>query len=211
MIIVLTGGIGSGKTSASEILARKYGFDVYEADKRVKDLYESHPELLARIEEALNMSCRTEDGRFDPSLLASRIFADENDLNKVESLVFPVLMEDFQEWKNSCEAEDFVFESATVLEKAYFKKFWDAVIIVDAPVSVRLQRASKRDDTSEEQIRARMSHQKLMNAISEGGLVPEGCYKCMNEGTLDELESNLDTILQELRLKQKCYTDKQKS
>lgn len=211
MTLVITGGIGSGKSTASDILARKFGFHVYEADKRVKSLYESHPHLLSMIEDALNMSCRDENGHFKPSLLASRIFADINDLNKVESIVFPVLLEDFQKWKDSRGEGDFVFESATILEKPFFNRFWDAAIVVDAPVDVRVKRTLQRDSATEDMVKARMSHQKLMNSISEGGSLPEGCHRCVNDGTFDELTINLSSIIRELRLKQKCYTDKQKS
>ena len=86
-VLVVTGGIGSGKSKVCAILEEVYGFPVYDADSRVKGLYESDPEMLDSIEEALGQSFRTEDGKFSPSLLAGRIFSDEEDLAKVASVL----------------------------------------------------------------------------------------------------------------------------
>ena len=80
MVIVITGGIGSGKSEVCRIL-RKMGFCAqYNADTRAKALYEEHPSLLADIESALGCSLRDEDGRFVPARLAARIFNEPDSL-----------------------------------------------------------------------------------------------------------------------------------
>ena len=199
-VLVVTGGIGSGKSKVCAILEEVYGFPVYDADSRVKGLYESDPEMLDSIEDALGQSFRTEDGRFSPSLLAERIFSDEEDLASVEQLVFPALIRDFKSWQAKASNHDFiVFESATILEKEQFKGFGDVVMLVDAPMQLRLERACRRDSSTEDRVLARMSKQKLMNDLSEGLAMPEADVVIANTGDVEELKVKvteyIDTLL----------------
>ena len=196
MTIVLTGGIGSGKSAAAGLLTQMYGYPVYEADSAVKRLYRADESLLSDIETDAGRSFRTDAGEFSPSLLAEYIFSVPGAVEKVENRVFPVLVKDFQEWKSSGKSDVVVFESATILEKAYFKGFGDAVIIVDAPLEERIARAVRRDGVTREQILARVGHQRLMNAISDGRNVPEDAYICRNDGSLSQLSSRLKEIIE---------------
>ena len=172
-VIVITGGIGSGKSEVCRILHEAGITAQYNADRRVKELYGTHPTLLTEIEQALGSSLHDAEGRFIPSMLASRIFSDREALGVVESLVFPALKEDLETFIAEHADSGFViFESATVLEKSQFQGFGDVVILVDAPYDVRLSRACARDDAQPEAVEARMSNQKLMNALSAGETDP---------------------------------------
>ena len=95
-VVVVTGGIGSGKSMACTYLNNRYGWPVYEADSRVKDLYACHATLLAEIETALGANLRRDDGRLDPQALSAIIFNDSDALALVESIVFPVLLDDVE-------------------------------------------------------------------------------------------------------------------
>ena len=97
-ILVITGGIGSGKSEVCRILQELYGCGVYNADERVKLLYDIHPTLLDDIEKLIGEGLRDDDGRFVPSRLSARIFADRKVLLDVEALVFPALIDDFHTW-----------------------------------------------------------------------------------------------------------------
>ena len=196
MIIVLTGGIGSGKSTAAGILSDCYGYPVYEADAAVKRLYHTDVTLLSGIESDAGVSFRNEEGSFSPSLMAEYIFSVPGAIEKVEQRVFPALLEDFRRWQSERGADVVVFESATILEKPYFKGFGDAVIIVDAPVEERISRAVGRDMTSRESVMARVMRQKLMNDISDGRNVPEDAYICRNDGSLSQLSGRLKEIIE---------------
>lgn len=187
-VLLVTGGIGSGKSEVCRIIHEIYGCGIYCADKRVKELYGEYPDLIDRIEAALNVSVRDGQGCFRPEMLAAIIFNDRKLIETVEKIVFPVLMDDFNRWKSLYLDERFVvFESATVLEKPQFKGFCDKVIIVDAPFEVRLERACRRDSQSREKILARMKNQTLMNRISEGDVVPDADALICNDGDLSGL------------------------
>ena len=188
-VLIVTGGIGSGKTEVCRIIRDQYGCAVYDADFRVKRLYDVHPTLLADIEAALKTSLRDEDGQFVPSKLSRLIFADKEAMSMVEDYVFPALLEDFELWKQDFVSDPFVvFESATVLEKPRFKGFGDKIIIVDAPFETRLERACCRDGQSKEAISARMQNQALMNRISAGDIPSCADAVIMNDGDVSQLK-----------------------
>ena len=198
-ILVVTGGIGSGKSEVCRILQNSYGCGLYNADQSVKSLYDRHPNLLSEVESLVGESLRDDEGRFVPSRLASRIFSDRELLLGVESLVFPALLEDFNDWMTKAPKRQFVvFESATILEKPQLAGFGDKVILVDAPVRTRLERACGRDGATEERIAERMSNQKLMNSISEGKSSADVDAVIMNSGTLDDLKTEALRVIGKL-------------
>lgn len=195
-VLIVTGGIGSGKSTVCSMLTKDYGYPVYEADKRVKELYLEHPRLMADIEEALGETFCNEHGEFQPAKLAARIFSDNEDLLKVESLVFPVLMEDFDIWKaNNADKNMLVLESATILEKPSLQGLGDLTMVVDAPLQLRIDRAVRRDDVPEEIVRKRVSNQTLMNEISEGHIPENNDFVIKNDGDIETLAERLKAFV----------------
>lgn len=211
-VVIISGGIGSGKSTVCNMLEQQYGWPIYEADKRVKELYLSHPSLLSSIETALGTVLRDEYGAFVPYLLADRIFSDKESLSAVESLVFPVLIEDFFRWKNEhTQNKIVILESATILEKPSLAGLGDFVVVVDAPVEVRIDRALARDcSASRESVTARVANQTLMNNISKGLVPSEVDYVIDNGNDLERLNENLKKCV-EFLMKQMCFDDEQKS
>ena len=197
-ILVITGGIGSGKSEVCRILAQKGLAVQYNADAKVKELYDTVPGLLESIEDRLGCSLRDEAGKFVPRCLAQRIFVDRQALETVESLVFPALMEDFLAFAGNSGSPFVVFESATILEKPQFDDFGDKVILVDAPVSMRMERACRRDGADREAVKARMSNQKKMNALSEGATDPRIDAVIVNDGSIAILEQKIEIIMSDL-------------
>ncbi len=198
-VLVVTGGIGSGKSEVCRILQERYGCGVYNADERVKMLYDVHPSLLKDIESMIGESLRDDDGRFVPALLSERIFSDRNLLKKVEDFVFPALLEDFGFWTRHYADDRFVvFESATILEKPQFKGFGDKIVLVDSLVETRLERACRRDSASRESICARMQNQRMMNSISNGEIEAETDAVIYNSGTLSDLKTEVIRVINEL-------------
>lgn len=197
-ILVITGGIGSGKSEVCRILAQKGLTVQYNADAKVKELYDTVPGLLESIEDRLGCSLRDEAGKFVPRCLAQRIFVDRQALETVESLVFPALMEDFLAFAGNSGSPFVVFESATILEKPQFDGFGDKVILVDAPVSMRMERACRRDGADREEVKARMANQKKMNALSEGATDPRIDAVIVNDGAIAILEQKIEIIMSDL-------------
>ena len=197
MILILTGGIGSGKSLAAGMLNQMYGFPVYSADLRVKELYNERPELLDKIEGELGCRVRDDKGNLVPSLLASLIFSDSDALEKVENIVFHVLKDDFENWTKANPSEVHILESATILEKDFFRGFGDLALVVTAPLEVRIKRAMERDSSTEDQIKSRVEKQKMTNDL---GLLEACCWLpfevCQNDATQEELRSKLTEFIE---------------
>lgn len=202
-VVVVTGGIGSGKSAVCAILTKIAGVPVYEADSRVKSLYEASEGLVPAIEKSLGCELRDEGGRFLKERLANLVFSDPEALSKVEAEVFPVLEADFRRFVESYEGKVpfVVFESATILEKPYFDSFGDVCLLVDAPIEVRVRRAAARDGVPDDVVRSRMDCQPLMNAVSQGAQMPRRVdYKIMNDTGTEELENRTREALSVLGL-----------
>lgn len=195
-IVVVTGGIGSGKSVVCRVMRDKGWTAQYNADARVKALYYEKAGLLESLETSLGCVLRDDDGVFQPRSLAQVIFSDNEALKKVEALVFPALLEDFEAYrKKNAGAEVIIFESATILEKPRFDGFGDVTVLVDAPLQTRLERACERDKASVEAVQARMANQPLMNSLSQGNNDPRVDFVLENTSGLAELESKVEELM----------------
>lgn len=198
-VVVITGGIGSGKSLACRFLEKEYGYPVYYADSRVKELYVKSPVLLDNIEKALHGSFRDENGCFSPGALAAVIFTDRKALDTVEGYVFPELTSDFNEWKEKhSDSEYVIIESATILEKPALRDIGDVYILIDAPVELRAKRASGRDRVDLDSVMQRMSSQKLMNAFSEKDEITGFDVVIRNDSSLDDFYVKLRNLAENL-------------
>ena len=195
-IVVVTGGIGSGKSVVCRVMRDKGWTAQYNADARVKALYSEKAGLLESLETSLGCVLRDGNGVFQPRSLAQVIFSDREALKKVEALVFPALLEDFEAYrKKNAGAEVIIFESATILEKPRFDGFGDVTVLVDAPLQTRLERACERDKASVEAVQARMANQPLMNSLSQGKNDPRVDFVLENTSGLAELESKVEELM----------------
>ena len=92
LTILITGGIGSGKSVLSRYLESR-GVPVYDSDSRAKALYDS--EMGEAVESLFGVCLRDGNGRFDRKALASLVFADRSKLEKLEGIVHPAVLKDF--------------------------------------------------------------------------------------------------------------------
>lgn len=193
-VLVVTGGIGSGKSSVCRLLSVKYGIPVYEADRRAKELYSEIPSMLDQMETALGVSLRDDFGQFVPHRLSEVIFNDSEALGRIEDILFPEMKKDFATWAEGREVV--AFESATILEKPQFEGFGDITLLVDAPLSLRLTRTMARDVVDETKVAMRMQAQPLMNSISEGRAFSRVDHIILNDSTFEKLEEKLDIFIE---------------
>ncbi len=161
-----TGGIGSGKSFVSRIFA-KLGYPVYFSDERAKMLYDTDKLLLEQIVELLGEDV-LENGRINRAVMAGKIFGNGEFLRKVEALVHPAVLRDFEEWKGGvCGALALqgrlpafvVFESAILLESPLVKGCADKVLHIKAPYDLRIERVMNRDGVARGQVEARIARQ----------------------------------------------------
>lgn len=189
--VIVTGGIGSGKSAVCAHLAGK-GIPVYDSDSRAKALYEERPALLETLEKAWGVPLRESGGRLDRSRLAALIFSDPARRTELENLLYPALREDFEAWREGFpEAPYVVFESAVVLSKPAFNGLADKVVLVEAPRALRLQRVLVRDGGLPDSVRARMAAQRLPSRRKADAVI-------RNEGSLEDLFHQSDAVFAHL-------------
>lgn len=182
--VLVTGGIGSGKSAVCAHL-EKCGVPVYYADARTKDLYRTDSRLVGALENALGVSLRNGDGDFCKSRLADVIFSDTECLSKVEAIVHPTVLRDFEAWKSGMtECEIVCMESAIALSKPLFRGCFDVSVEVVAPEELRISRVMSRDGLSETQVTSRVRNQSECKAD----------YVIRNTGSLENLHIETDRI-----------------
>lgn len=155
--LAVTGGIGSGKSYISHLLEDMH-IPVYNADNEAKRLTVSDAgirgELIALLGEEVY-----KDGLLNKPLLASYLFSDPVHVLQINSIIHPRVRKDFTVWVERQEKCEIVGMESAILYEAGFQDTVDAVIMVYAPVELRIQRAMYRDGASEEQVRARIAAQ----------------------------------------------------
>ena len=183
--VIVTGGIGSGKSAVCALLGKR-GIPVYDSDSRVKELYKSRRSLVPRLEKALGCPLRQDDGTLDKARLSALIFSDEGARETLESIVYPILLKDFQRWRSRQEAPIVVLESAIILSKPIFDGLADAVVLVDAPRELRIRRVMERDGVSREQVQRRLEAQDLpLEKVN---------VTLPNSGSAEELSQAVDRV-----------------
>lgn len=158
--LVCTGGIGAGKSYVTSIL-NKMGYPVYNSDYRTKELYNTNKELLNMLTDLLGNEL-LENGRLNRQYMAQKIFADKSLLEKVNSIVHPFVYKDFINWRENNRnrgVELVLFESAIFFESPMFKDIADYVLVVSAPLELRISRVSSRDNLKREDVINRINKQ----------------------------------------------------
>ena len=152
----ITGGIGSGKSSVCALLA-DYGVAVYDSDSEAKRLMECSAELRDALQETFGKECYTESG-LNRAYLASRVFGDEEQLQRLNSIVHPAVRADFAAWAERQSAPYVVLESAILFESGFDGEV-DATLAVVAPLEERIRRTMERDNSDRETVMRRIGHQ----------------------------------------------------
>lgn len=156
MVIGLTGGMGSGKTTVANFF-KEFGIPVYIADDKAKEIMNTSVEVKSKITDLLGEKAYP-DGVLDRRYVAEQVFNSAEKLEKLNSIVHPAVAIDFENWKKSQSSPYVIYEAAILFEKGGNKKC-DAVILVTAPYKERIKRIQSRDKSSIEDIEARMKHQ----------------------------------------------------
>ena len=180
MVLLCTGGIGSGKSFVVSIL-QAMGCPAYDCDARAKALYDEDPALLQEVVALTGREVLTPERRLDRKALAARLFVDPALRTQIEALVHPAVIRDFERWKavlptqtasvvgaapisqtdapNAQRESLAVLESAIMLEHPQYQPLYDKVLVVSAPEEVRIARVMARDGASREGVLQRMASQ----------------------------------------------------
>lgn len=156
--IGITGGIGSGKTTACKLF-ETLGIPVYYADERAKWLMNNDPELRQQLIETFGTETYQEDGTLNRPYLAQLVFNDQNQLNKLNGIVHPAVRTDGILWDEKHQDTPYTLREAALLYESGIYQLLDQIICVTAPEDIRIARVIARDNTTAEAVKARINKQ----------------------------------------------------
>jgi dephospho-CoA kinase len=184
--IGVTGGIGSGK---SEVCAafQKLGVPILYADDIARELSDRRPDLKRAILKLLGPDAYTAEGTLNRPYVASRVFSNRTLQRKLNALVHPEVEREVRRTVQGYAGRfPFVMIEAALIYEAGLDDSLDAVVVVDAPETVRLQRVVQRDRTRPQDVRKRMRAQ-----WSQQKKVQRADYVVINDGTLQSLQAQV--------------------
>ena len=157
MIIVgLTGGIGSGKSTILNYF-RDYGYPCFESDEVGKKLLQV--DLKETVLNLFGEELYDEKGILDRKALSKKVFSNSKLLEKLNDIVHPAVNETFEKFKKKYQNFPVVVKEAAILIESGSYKSCDIIVLVKAPLDVRIKRIVDRDSVNESEVIARMNNQ----------------------------------------------------
>lgn len=190
LLIGLTGGIGSGKSTVASIIERTH--PVLYTDRIARELMQHNEALREAVVERFGVQAYLSDGSLDRRWLAEVVFGDSRALAELNAIVHPptlefVRLEAARLFAGG--ARMVIVESALIFE-AELEEDFDYTVCVLADFDSTVQRLLQRDGTTREQVLERMRHQ--LPPEEKAGLAD---FTIHNSGSLDELEQSTRLIL----------------
>lgn len=185
MIIGLTGGIGSGKTAASDYLASK-GIAVVDADLIARQVVTPGQPALRAIIERFGAQIVQPDGTLDRRALRAIVFADSSARADLEAITHPAIDAEIRRQLAASCSPYTVLVSPLLLETRQ-RTLVDRVLLIDVPEALQLARTRQRDQVDEAQVRAIIAAQ-----MSRADKCQQADDIICNDGDLASLHQQLD-------------------
>jgi dephospho-CoA kinase len=155
----ITGGIGSGKSLVCKIFAC-LGIPVYDADSHAKDVMTTDGILISQIKKEFGDLSYQRDGTVNRDYLSKVVFNDSRRLEILNSLVHPRVGVHYGQWVEEHKDHPYVLKEAALLLEAGSYRSLDKIIVVYAPLELRIHRVLKRDThRTREQVEAIINKQ----------------------------------------------------
>ncbi len=193
MITAITGGIGSGKSAVSAILAR-LGYTVIDADQLSRDVTKKGRAALRHLTEAFGKEILTEKGELNRKKLASICFPDPEKTETLNKIVRTAIAREFRRRYNAAVKDapgGMVFYEVPMLFEAGDGGKYDRVWLVTAPEEVRVRRVLKRDSAMDRE--AVLQRMRLQMSDAEKAKLSDAVI--VNDGDLEKLETTVKDLL----------------
>ena len=194
MIVGLTGGIASGKSTVSNYF-REFGAEVLDADVVAKELSEKE-ENVAKIIEIFGNEILDENGNISRKKMRERAFLEKDKLKQLNELLHPQIIEVFKNKRENTKEDEIVIFDIPLLFEAGMESLCDTVIVVYISKRVQLERMMKRDrhgiDLAERIIESQMS---MSDKIDKADIIIN------NNCTLEDLKNNVNVVYYNLQKK----------
>ena len=157
LVIGLTGGIGSGKSTVASIFAN-LGIQVINADQLARDVVEHGSPALAAIVERYGENILLEDGSLNRSDLREIVFANVSEREWLEQLTHPLIAQLMKDQLQAVSSPYAILESPLLIETDQ-KELVDRILVIDIVEDTQLQRTLARDNSAETTIKAIINSQ----------------------------------------------------
>jgi dephospho-CoA kinase len=189
----LTGGIASGKSTVDAYL-KKLGYEVIDLDQISHEELEPGHAGWQKVKEEFGPEFIKPDQTIDRKLLGKVVFADIEELKKLNNLTHPAIEAEAQKRMEACQKPLCVVDAPLLFEAEDYKKY-DATLLVDIDHDLQLKRLMDRNGLSKEQAELRISAQmpmRLKRKLAD--------YTVTNNGSQADLEKQIDDLLAKLPL-----------
>lgn len=188
--IGLTGGIGTGKTTVAHLFSG-LGIPIYDSDARAKELMADNAKLKNKIVQSFGNESFI-GGQLNRKHLSKQVFNSKDLLNKLNAIVHPFVLEDFNLWVSNQNTKYIIKESAILIESGAHQNM-DKIILVTCPLSLRLSRVVSRDGIAESEIIKRIDNQ-----INEDEKKKYSDYTIENNQNLSTLKEKVYSLHKEI-------------
>jgi dephospho-CoA kinase len=191
----LTGGIGSGKSEVSRLLA-SYGAVLIDADVLAREVVAPGTRGLAQVVDEFGPDILAVDGSLDRERLAAVVFGDDAARARLNAIVHPLVGERAAALKATAAPDAVVVHDVPLLVEAGLDSLYDLVVVVDVPVETQVDRLVRLRGMAEADVRARIAAQA---SREERRAVADVVID--NSGTPEDLEAQVRELWEELRIR----------
>lgn len=197
MVVGLTGGICSGKSTVAEMF-RRLGATVIDADQVAHELVDPDQPLFEAVASAFGAEIVGADGRIDRRRLGAIVFADPKARERLEAILHPAIIEECERRIRQVEISGTVIclvDAALLIESGWYARF-DAVILVEASEAVQLDRLAGTRGLSRDE-----AMQRIRSQMPQGEKRRYTRYVIGNDGSLEETERQVKAVWEQLHAK----------
>ena len=175
MLIGITGGIGSGKSTIARAL-QTLGYAVYDTDREAKRIIVENTVVRSQIEYLFGSEVYDGD-RYRTDVVAQQVFADKSLLLKLNKVVHPAVGYDLKHWVKQQKEEQksdllpVCFVESAILWESGIGEHCDLVVEVTAPRELRIQRTIQRDHTNREAVEQRIDAQQTETNVARANII----------------------------------------
>lgn len=189
MILGLTGGIGTGKSTVAEIFREK-GVPIVCADEIAKKIIDSE-KIQNQIFEIFGKNVFSED-RLDRKKLREIVFRDAESVEKLNNITHPAIIEEIKFQISKKKRNQLLIVDIPLLFEGNYGFLVEKVLLISAEKSIQIERTSKRDSVSEENVLNIINNQMNLEDKKK-----RSDYIIENNGTIEELRIKIDKLIKE--------------
>ncbi len=156
MLVGLTGGIGSGKSTVAKIF-KSFGVPVFNSDDEARQIVNTDENVMQQIKAVFEDVYK--NGQLNRTRIAEIVFNDRSALEKLNEIVHPAVGAKFKRWVDENRQHSVLIKEAAILIESDTYKELDKMILVKASKQTKIERVMKRNNISEEKVRGRMENQ----------------------------------------------------